>query len=87
MMVEKCYKDIISVGLQLNAPLANKKLSVFIIDDIFDHVGEEVLPLIMLREMVESLLKFSADKSHNLRQAVNFGLGVVIQKAPNVFNE
>jgi len=68
------------------ASLSDKKLAVFIIDDIIDHVGLELLPEIMNKSILNILFKSCEDDNSNLRQAANFGVGIFIAKCPTLFN-
>ena len=71
MFVEKTFNVIIVRALWKESTLADKKLAVMIIDEVFEHVGIENLPKIMTESIIDIVLTSSCDRNSNLRQAAN----------------
>lgn len=79
MFVEKTFNVIISRALWKESTMADKKLAVMIIDEIFEHVGMQQLPRIMVESILDIVITSSCDKNSNLRQASNYGLAMFIE--------
>jgi len=71
MFVEKTFNVIIVRALWKESTLADKKLAVMIIDEIFEHVGIQNLPKIMTESIIDIVITSSNDRNSNLRQAAN----------------
>jgi len=71
MFVEKTFNVIICRAMWKESTLADKKLAVMIIDEIFEHVGMQQMPKIMVESILDIVITASCDKNSNLRQASN----------------
>lgn len=57
----------------------------WVIDDIIDNLGLDLLPEIAQDTMINTLLKYSCDSDHSLRQSCIYGLGILIIRSAKLF--
>jgi len=55
------------------------KFGLFVLDDMIEHLGPSFFPPADYSMIVETMIKFSNNKSASLRQASCYGIGVIAE--------
>ena len=83
-LVEILYKDILSKVLQSNLSDKMHKFGIFLIDDMIEFLGIELIPD-KWPYLSEALLKYALDKTCFVRQAAVYGIGILAIKSKDIF--
>ena len=78
------YTQILSKVLQPGLSDKMHKFGLFLIDDMVDYLGYELIPDIW-PHLAEALIKFATDKTAYIRQASVFGIGLLAQRGKEYF--
>lgn len=79
-IVETLYTHVLSKALQENQSEEMHKFGIFIIDDMIEFLGIELIPE-KWPHLCEALLRFACHKSCSVRQAAAYGIGVLSEKS------
>jgi len=85
-IVELLYTNVLSRALQDNQSDEMHKFGIFVIDDMIEYLGIELIPD-KWPHLCEALLRFACHKSCAVRQAAAYGIGVLSEKSHSVFNQ
>ena len=85
-IVDSLYNNVLSNALGSNQSDEMHKFGIFVIDDMIEYLGIELIPD-KWPHLCEALLRFACHKSCNVRQAAAYGIGVLSEKSHTVFNE
>lgn len=79
-IVETLYSQVLSHALQEKQSEEMHKFGIFIIDDMIEFLGIELIPE-KWPHLCEALLRFACHKSCAVRQAAAYGIGVLSEKS------
>lgn len=85
-IVDSLYNNVLSQALLPNQSDEMHKFGIFIIDDMIEFLGIELIPE-KWPHLCEALLRFTSHKSCAVRQAAAYGIGVLSEKSQQAFNE
>jgi hypothetical protein len=74
-VVEKITKQVLPQFLKKEASTFEEKMALFIIDDLIEHLGQELLYSIW-NDLKSTLVNYLSNESPELRQAAAYGLGM-----------
>ena len=61
------------------------KLGLFILDDMIEHLGPNYFGPAVYQEIVQTICRFTNNKSASLRQASAYGIGVIATHGGEAF--
>lgn len=79
-IVEQLYKNVLQKALQPQQSEEMRKFGIFIICDMIEFLGIELIPQIW-PELLQALMIYVTDKSCAVRQAAAYGIGVLSEKS------
>ena len=83
-LVQILYTQVLAKVLQPGLSDKMHKFGIFLIDDMIEHLGIELIPN-EWPHLAEALLRYSTDKTCFVRQASLYGIGVLAEKSKDVF--
>lgn len=83
-LVELLYNEVLAKVLQPTLSEKMHKFGLFLIDDMIEHLGIELIPD-KWPTLLEALIRYSTDKSCTVRQAAVYGIGILAEKSKEVF--
>jgi len=83
-LVHVLYTQVLSNVLQPNLSDKMHKFGIFLIGDMIEHLGIELIPDIW-PALSEALLAFATDKSPIVRRPALYGIGVLAEKSKEAF--
>lgn len=85
-LVELLYTQVLTKVLQPGLSDKMHKFGLFLIDDMIEFLGLELIPD-KWPHLSEALLKFSSDKVCPVRQAAVYGIGILAEKSREIFSQ
>jgi hypothetical protein len=83
-LVNVLYNNVLSKVLQPGLSDKMHKFGIYLIDDMIEHLGIELIPDIW-PALSEAILLFATDKSPFVRQPAVYGIGVLAEKSKDIF--
>ena len=80
------YNSILPKALGPDQPMNLNKFGLFLIDDMIEHLGIELMPE-EWPHLCEALLRFSTNEHIHLRHAAIYGIGCLGEKSKDTFKE
>lgn len=75
-IVHKLKEQLLVKYFMPNSSNFEKKMGIFILDDMIEHLGQKLIPDIW-DSIIKIIVSFISDKDHSLRQASAYGLGEI----------
>jgi hypothetical protein len=83
-LVELLCNEVLAKVLQPQLSEKMHKFGIFLIDDMIEHLGIELIPD-RWPILLEALIRYSTDKSCTVRQAAVYGIGILAEKSKETF--
>lgn len=83
-IVETLRQQTLPAAFQSNVQ-KRLKFAIFVLDDMIEHLGPSYFPEPDFMTIVQTMCRFSGNKSAALRQASTYGIGVIAQHSGNAF--
>jgi hypothetical protein len=80
------YREILPKVLNADLPMNLQKFGLFLIDDMIEHLGIELIPE-EWPELSQALLKYATDEHIHLRHAAIYGIGWLGEKSKETFKQ
>jgi len=84
-LVNILYNDVLTKVLQPSLSDKMHKFGIYLIDDMIEHLGIELIPDIW-PALSEALLQFATDKSPLVRSPALYGIGVLAERSKEIFS-
>lgn len=85
-LAKMIYRDILPKVLASDQSSKIHKFGLFLIDDMIEHLGVELIPD-EWPHLADALTKFASDPYPEVRQPAAFGISVLAQKSSDIFKE
>lgn len=85
-LAKMIYRDILPKVLEENQSPKIHKFGLFLIDDMIEHLGVELIPD-EWPHLAEALTKFASSPAPEVRQPAAFGISVLAQRSSDIFRE
>jgi hypothetical protein len=76
-VVNTLFTGVLAQNLAVNALDNKKKIGIFILDDIVEHLGPTIIAHDVYEQVAQALLNYSTNSNGILRQAAVYGVGLM----------